>query len=175
MKKLEFVKGTPGKLKIPIYPHKKTKRNKLLEPILTGAGVIGYNKEIHDEDSVVFSYKLPLGAIKRLIRSYYKDINDIDAFWVYYRSTGSDEIRKQPYCYRMIGELQKQLDKHGLKGRTIIDEVFNKYFKEDYERLERFEKNHGDNVMESFKPCNDPECCKPSDELNQGGGEKSNE
>ncbi len=148
--------------KPPIYPHKKTKRNKLLEPVLTGAGVIGYNKEIHEDDSIVFSYKLPLGAIKRLIKSYYKDINDIDAFWVYYGSTGSDEIRVKPYCYRMIGEIQSQLVKHGLKGKEIVDEIFDAYFKKDYEKLEKFQKNHGDDDVqsESFKPCNDLECCK---------------
>ena len=169
MKKLEFVKGTPRNLKLPIYPHKKTRRNKLLEPIATRVGAIGYNKEIHEDDSVEFSYKLPLGAIKRLLESYFQEIYSIDAEWVYYKTTGSTEIRIKPYCYSMIGEIGSQLDKHGLKGKKIVDEVFNWRFKKDYEELDRFEKNHGDNVLESFKPCNDPECCKPNKE------EKSNE
>src|SRR3990167_9820281 len=106
-----------------------TKRNKGLEPLPTGVGIIGYNEEIHDEDSVEFTYKLPLGAIKRLIKSYYEDIQSIDSASVYMATSGSSEIRMHPYCYRMIADLRKQLDKHSLNGEKIGDEVFDQYFK----------------------------------------------
>jgi len=59
----------------------------------------------------------------------------------------------------MLSQIEKQLNKHGLEGRKIIDEVFNEHFKNDYERMKRFNKNHGIDVRETFKKCNDPECC----------------
>ena len=136
-----------------------TKRNKALEPRFIRGGVLGYDPEIHDEDSVEFTYKLPLGAIKRLIKSYYEDIQSIDSASVYMATSGSSEIRMHPYCYRMIADLRKQLDKHGLNGKKICDEVFDQYFKADYENMRRFQKNHGSDVLETFEPCKDPECC----------------
>lgn len=138
----------------------KTKRNKGLEPLPTGVGIIGYNEEIHIEDSQEFTYKLPLGAIKRLIKSYYEDIQMYDEENVYLATCSSTGDRARPYCYRMLNEIKKQLNDHGFNGKEIDDQVFNRYFKEDYEKMKRFNKNHGCDVLESFKPCNDPECCK---------------
>ena len=138
-----------------------TKKNKFLEPMGAGNIVIGYNEEIHYEDSIIFSYKLPLGAIKRLIRSYFEDIESVDEEWVYFAQTGSWENRIKPYCYRMIDSLSKQLDKNGFNGKKIIDDVFDQYFKDKYEKMKRFKKNHGIRVMEDFKRCKDAECCKP--------------
>jgi len=60
-----------------------TERNKDLEPLPTGVGIIGYNSEIHKEDSLEFSYKLPIGAIKRLIQSYYEEMKDLDEEDIY--------------------------------------------------------------------------------------------
>src|SRR3990167_11353643 len=108
-----------------------TKRNKGLEPLPTGIGIIGYNKEIHIEDSLEFTYKLPLGAIKRLIRSYYKDIQMYDEENVYLATSSSSGDRGRPYCYRMLSDIRKQLDKHGLIGKKIDDEVFELYFEAD--------------------------------------------
>ncbi len=138
-----------------------TKRNKGLEPMGGSRFIIGYNSEIHSDDALEFSYKLPLGAIKRLIESYYKDIQLIDSSGVYCGNSGSWEIRMHPYCYRMIANLRKQLYSHGFNGEEIDDEVFDQYFKADYEKMKRFSKNHGNDVMEGFKRCDDPECCKP--------------
>ena len=124
-------------------------------------GGIGYDDEIHYEDSFEFTYKLPLGAIKRLIKSYFKDIDLVISDWVYYRQTGSWGIRIEPYCNRMISNLIKQLDKHGLNGKKIINEVFNRYFKVDYEKMNRYSKNHHDQdlMLGTFQPCNDLKCC----------------
>ena len=140
-----------------------TKRNKYLEPMAVGDRfVIGYDEEIHYEDSIEFFYKLPLGAIKRLIRSYYEYIQMYDEENVYFATLSSSGMRGRPYCYRMINDLIKQLNKHGLNGEKIDDEVFARYFKEDYEKLKRFDKNHSDQgINDPFGRCNDPECCKP--------------
>lgn len=142
-----------------------TKRNKLLEPILGDRSVIGYNEEIHQDDSIELNYKLPLGAIKRLIKSYYSEIRSIDEQSVYLAITGSTEIRLHPYCYRMLANIQQQLDKHGCKGKKIIDEVFNQYFKDDYEKLKRYEKNHSGQGVDFFEICDDPLCCNYSNNI----------
>ena len=148
----------PTKKKFRIIP---TKRNRGLEPMPLGTrGIVGYDSEIHDDDSVEFTYRLPLGAIKRLIRSYYKDIQMYDEENVYLATSSSSGLRGRSYCYRMLGDISRQLDKNGLNGKKIVDEVFDNNFKADYEKMKRFSKNHGVNAMESFKPCNDPECCK---------------
>ena len=151
-----------GKKSLKFVP---TKRNKGLEPIPVMGGhlIMGYNEEIHGDDSIEFTYKLPLGAIKRLIKTYYENLRSIFEESTYMGQTGSSEIRMEPYCNRMIGEIIEQLDKHGLDGKKIDDEVFDRYFKADYEKMKRFRKNHGQNVMYDFKPCNDPECCKPNE------------
>lgn len=119
-----------------------TTRNKGLEPILLKNGVvIGFDPEIHDEDAIEFTYKLPLGAIKRLIKSYMQDIKSIDEEWTYTQDTGSYEIRMSPYCNKMLFAIEKQLNKLGLKGKNIIDEVFNQYFKADYKKMKSFNEN----------------------------------
>ncbi|OGG13506.1 hypothetical protein A2773_03315 [Candidatus Gottesmanbacteria bacterium RIFCSPHIGHO2_01_FULL_39_10] len=142
-----------------------TKRNKGLEPLPTGVGIIGYNEEIHDEDSLEFTYKLPLGAIKRLITSYYDDIRSYDEENIYLATSSSSGLRGEPYCYRMLSDIGNQLDKHGLNGKKIDDEIFDNGFKAGYEKMKRFNKNHGFDVMETFKPCNDTECCNYTDSL----------
>lgn len=141
----------------------KTDRNEGLEPMPLGnIGVAGYVPEIHSEDALEFTYKLPLGAIKRLIKSYFEEIQDVDEESVYLHQSGSYGLRMWPYCYKMIDEICKQLNGHGLGGKKIIDEVFDTYFKKDYEKMKRFSKNHGDqDIMNDFKPCDDPECCEP--------------
>lgn len=140
-----------------------TRRNKGLEPIpvMRGHLIMGYNDEIHGDDSVEFTYKLPLGAIKRLIRSYYQALLSIWQSSVYAGQSGSTEIRMEPYCNRMIGNIIEQLNKHGLDGKKIDIEVFDHYFKADIEKMKRFRKNHGNNVMYDFKTCKDPICCEP--------------
>ena len=142
-----------------------TERNKGLEPLPTGVGIIGYDPEIHKEDSLEFSYKLPIGAIKRLIHSYYEDIKMYDEENVYLATSSSSGLRGQPYCYRMIDDIRKQLDKHGFNGKQIVDEVFDEDFKADYEKMKRFNKNHGADVLETFERCNDPECCNYTNNL----------
>src|SRR3989344_3251179 len=144
-----------------------TKRNKWLEPLRVGTrGPIGYNKEIHEDDAIEFTYKLPLGATKRLIKSYYEDIQRIDSDYIYYASTGSYEIRMRPYYYRMIFDLRKQLDKHGLNWKKIDGEVFDRYFKKDYQEMERYDKNHsGQDPFNDIKSCKDPECCNQTRSL----------
>lgn len=120
-----------------------TKRNKGLEPIfLRNIGTVGYNPEIHEEDDLEFTYKLPLGAIKRLIRSYYEDIQMYDEELVYLSTSSSSGLRGEPYCYRMLSDIRKQLSKYGLNGKKIIDEVFDQYFKADYKKMKSFNKNH---------------------------------
>ncbi len=127
--------------------------------------VMGHNEEIHQDDSIEFKYKLPLGAIKRLIKSYYSDIRGIDEQWVYLATTGSTEIRLQPYCSRMLANIKEQLDKHGHKGKKIIDEVFDQYFKDDYEKMKRYKKNHSGQDINSFEICDDPQCCNYSNNI----------
>ncbi len=123
-----------------------TKRNNNLEPISLRAGItLGYNKEIHEDDSIEFSYRLPLGAIKRLIKSYYEDILYIHQEFSYTGQTGSWEIRMKPYCNRMIVVIQKQLDKHNLNGKKIVDEVFDQYFKSEYGKMESYRKSQKKN------------------------------
>jgi hypothetical protein len=139
----------------------RTKRNKNLEPLFTGIGVIGYDREIHDEDSLEFKYRLPLGAIKRLIISYYEDIKMFDEEWVYLATSSSSGLRITPYCYRMLGDIEKQLDKRGFNGKEIIREVFDRYFKKDYEKMNLYSKNHKNQDPMNYKPCNDPICCEP--------------
>lgn len=146
-----------------------TKRNKGLEPMPIGNfGIVGYNPEIHGEDALEFTYKLPIGAIKRLIKSYFEEIKSIDEGGVYMGMSGSYEIRMHPYCNRMLSEIETQLDRNGIIGKKIIDEVFDQYFKKEYEKMERFSKNHGHNVMESFEYCNDPLCCE-KEKMQKGG------
>jgi len=151
-----------------------TTRNKGLEPLLAAGGrlIVGYDTEIHEEDSIIFSYRLPLGAIKRLIKSYYEDLQSICQSATYMGQSGSWEIRMEPYCNRMIWEIIDQLNKHGLDGKKIDGEVFDRYFKDDYEKMKRFSKNHGSNVMESFKPCNDPKCCEPKAKVNSSNTDR---
>ena len=146
-----------------------TKRNKGLEPVPVMGGhlIMGYSEEIHGDDSTEFTYKLPLGAIKRLIKSYYENLRSICEASTYLGQSGSSEIRLEPYCRRMISDIVGQLNKNGLNGEKIEEEVFDQYFKANDEKLKRFRRNHGFNVMESFKPCNDPECCEPNEPSNE--------
>jgi len=139
-----------------------TKRNEGMAPMSLGNKfIVGYDAEIHEDDAKEFSYKLPLGAIKRLIKSYYDDIRSIDESGVYQSQSGSYEIRMWPYCYRMLEHIRKQVDKHGLEGKKIEDAVFNQYFKKDYDKMERHAKNHPNQGINDFVRCNDPKCCEP--------------
>lgn len=97
---------------------------------------------VKDEDDLEFTYKFPLGAIKRLIRSYYEDIQIFDEELVYLSTSSSSGLRGETYCYRMLNDIRKQLNKHGLNGKKIIDEVFDQYFKADYKKMKSFNKNH---------------------------------
>lgn len=148
------------KPKLRRYRIVKTKRNKFLAPMIAGKKfIIGYDQEIHEDDAIEFSYKLPLGAIKRLIESYYKDIQMYDEENVYLATSSSSGLRGKPYCYQMLASTRKQLDKHGLNGKKIDDEVFSNQFKDAYEKMKIFSKNHGIDVLETFKPCKDVKCC----------------
>lgn len=143
-----------------------TKRNKWLEPMYAGRCVIGYNEEIHVDDATVFTYKLPLGAIKRLVRSYYEDIQGYDEENIYFRQSSSSGLRGRPYCYRMLDDIGKQLIKHKLNNKKIIQGVFDRYFKDSYTKLNRYSKNHQDQaVYYNFKPCSDPKCCNYTDSI----------
>lgn len=139
---------------------KSTERNKGIEPMRLKNGIVfGYDPEIHDEDAIEFTYKLPLGAIKRFIKSYMQSMKSIDQTFTYSHDSGSYEIRMYPYCVRMLLDIEKQLNEHKLCSKKIVDEVYSMYFKDAYEKMKRFSKNHKGAVMEEFKPCNDPECC----------------
>lgn len=138
------------------------KRNNNLEPFSLGAGLIfGYNKEIREDDHIEFSYRLPLGAIKRLFKSYYEDILSVHQEFIYMGQTSSLDMRTKRYCYEMIDDIVKQLEKHNLNGKKIFDKVFDQYFKSEYEKMKRFSKKHGQNIQHNFKPCTDPKCCEP--------------
>ncbi len=142
---------------------KPTKRNKGLEPVyLENFGAIGYDQEIHGDDSLEFNYLLPIGAIKRLIKSYFEDMESIDQSSTYGGMTGSYEIRMRPYCNQMLNEIEKQLNTHRVNGRKIIDEVFEAYFKKSYDEMKVYSKNHDHLSYEDFKPCNDTKCCNYS-------------
>lgn len=136
-----------------------TKRNKGIEPISANRFIIGYNEEIHSDDSIEFSYKLPLGAIKRLIKSYHEDLLSIYQDSTYLGQSGSWEIRMLPYCHAMLSNIEKQLNECGLNGNEICKEVFDKYFKAHKEQMDRYIKNHGKVSIDDCKPCKDPECC----------------
>lgn len=137
-----------------------TEKNKGLEPIFINNLAIGYEPEVHGIDALEASYSLPLGAIKRLISSYYDEIKECNEENVYLGTSSSMGSRKRAYCSRMIADIRKQLDKHGLNGKKVDDEVFNQSFKKDFEEMERFYKNHGDKVLYFFKPCKDQLCCR---------------
>lgn len=121
------------------------------------------NIKDYKKDLVEFNYKLPLVAIKKLIRSYYEEIYMYDRENVYLSTHSSSGNRSRTYCYQILKRVRDQLDKYGLEGKKIDDEVFDRYFKDEYEKMERFQKNHGNKVMYDFKPCNDPKCCDPKD------------
>src|SRR5260221_13361126 len=107
-----------------IFKVLKSERNEGLEPMQLGNFIAGFDSEIHEEDVIEHTYKLPLGAVKRLIRSYYDDIESIDSEGVYLCSSGSWGLRMWPYCHKMLNNIIEQLNKHGLKGKEIFDEVF---------------------------------------------------
>lgn len=140
---------------------RSTKRNKGLEPIIGKHLTVGYDPEIHGEESLEFSYKLPLGAIKRLAQSYFQEIEDIDAESAYFNQSGSAGLRMYSYANQMLKDLEKQLNKHQLPGKKILDEVFNTYFKNNYEKMNRYQKNHPNQGIDEFKRCKDPKCCLP--------------
>lgn len=117
------------------------------------------NLERGDEDTVEHKYKLPLEAIKRLIRSYYETIQSCDAENVYLSQYGSSDSRMRNGSYFMLDKIRKQLDKYGHDGKKIDDEVFDRYFKDAYERLKIYDKNHSGQGVVFFEPCNDPKCC----------------
>ena len=133
----------------------KTERAKGLEPKRTGNYVMGYITEIHEDDALELTYKLPLGAIKRLIQSYFEEIEAIDQAWVYLGNSGSWEIRMEPYCYRMLGSIEKELNNHTLDGKKIINDIFIKFFKKSYDEMERFNKFHPN---KDGSLCDNPDC-----------------
>lgn len=149
------------KMKTKHYRLRFTKKNKGLEPIVGKQFIIGYDREIHGEDSVELTYTLPLGAIKRLIQSYFEEMEMVDRESVYLNQSGSHGLRMYSYASRMLKDLEKQMKKHGLPGKRIIKEVFNVYFKKEYDKMNKYQENHPSQSPYDFKRCEDPECCVP--------------
>ncbi len=143
------------------YRVRSTDKNKGLEPIIAGKRfIIGYDSEIHGEDSYEFTYMLPVGAIKRLIKSYFEEMESVDQESAYLNQSGSHGLRMYSYADRMLGDLRKQLDKHLLPGEKIIDEVFDAYFKKSYDKMKGYQENHPNQGINDFERCKDPECCR---------------
>lgn len=135
-----------------------TQRNEFLEPRFGKGLVVGYDPEIHEEDAKKVVFKLPIGAVKRLIFSYCKDIENFHSEWVYSNTVGSIGMRRNQYAQRMIVFIEKQLNRQKIDGEELFKLVYNESFKESADRMKRFYKNHGDAAP--FEPCNDPNCCK---------------
>jgi len=118
-----------------------SKLNKnILKPIIGKSYVAGWNPEIFGDDSVEYNFKLPLGAIRRLICSYYENIYSVIQGWVDFKLSGSYEIRIKAYAYNMLDYLAEQLNKNRLNGQKIINEVYNQSFKEKFEQLDNKKK-----------------------------------
>ena len=143
------------------YRIRSTEKNKDLDPMIAGGLIFGYDPEIHGEDSYEFTYNLPLGAIKRLIKSYFEDMEIFDQEAVYLSQSGSHGLRMYSYASRMLEDLEKQLINHKLHGKKIVDDVFDMYFKKSYDKMKRHQKNHPNQALDNFERCNDSECCLP--------------
>jgi len=104
-------------------------------PIITNGIMIGWNKEIFGEDSVEYNFKLPLGAIRRLIHSYFRDIYECRYGWIFLQTVGSSDMRRDIYAWRMLDHIEKELINNNLPGEEIIDDIFSRYFKKDFEML----------------------------------------
>lgn len=136
---------------------KRAKRKEFMEalrPIRGEGHVIGYVEEIHKDGAIKVTITLPLGAIKRLISSYYETLEAIAQMSVYYGQTGSWEIRQKPYCDLMLDELICILNLHGQDGVTICQEIWDAKFKKKYDEMEVYKKAHENEKGQ----CDDPKC-----------------
>ncbi len=87
-----------------------------------------------------YNFILPLGAVKRLIRSYWKEIYLVIESQVQTQGTLSSDNALKIESYRMLVILMDQLAQQGLDGKCINEEVYNTYFKERFEELEKLDK-----------------------------------
>lgn len=137
-----------------------TERNKGLEPMIGKNFTIGYVPEIHKEDAIEVKLTLPIGAVKRLFKSYYEDIKENAIENVYLRQTSSYYGRLNDYAAEMIIFIRNQLNQQGLKGEELENDVFNQYFKEEFDEMRKYDKNH--HKLDFGIPCSDPACsCHP--------------
>jgi hypothetical protein len=102
-----------------------------LAPIVCGAEknskiVIGYVEKIHKND--VGEIPVTVGAVKRLLRSYWEEIKTIDNFFLETSTTGSYEIRMKPFCFEKISKLKNNLNKAEFDGENINNEVMMSVF-----------------------------------------------
>jgi len=91
--------------------------------ILDKSVFLAHDGELH-EDYVEYSYSLSLEAVKRLLKSYYDEIRAIHERNTNTRQTDQREFVEEPYYYAMIGDIKVQLNKLGLNGKKVADEVF---------------------------------------------------
>lgn len=136
-------------------------RNRHIEITLFGRTLtILYDPKTLADEQWEFTYKLQYETIIRLIKSYYEDIISMEVGGNVF-SMGSSESSIRSRGYSMLNSISKQLDKHGLNGKMIIDEIYKEYFKDDFEHKQRYYDNHGSQLlMGDFKKCKDPLCCK---------------
>lgn len=125
----------------------------------------GYDVGTQEDKSTKLDYKLSLDAIARLIKSYYNDTQSIDSGNVYLGSFGSSDRRTRLLCHMMLTDIKAQMNKHGLDGKKMMDEIFDHYFKEEYEAMDRFNKNHPFVDLNNFVQCEDPKCCRKNKNL----------
>lgn len=141
-------------------------KTKGLDPLIAGNIVIGYDPEIHSKDKLEYDFRLPLGAAKRLIRSYYEELRMIDEEGVYLGQSSSSNLRMYPFASRMIHDIKYQLGKQGVSGKKVADEVFEMYFKKAYAKMALYSKNHKNQLPDSFQQCSDTSCCNYTNSFN---------
>lgn len=104
--------------------------------LLTDDMLVGLQQDNPIDYDAKYTFKLPLSTIRCLIYSCL-DVLYEGATRVVHMD--SYDIGVSPSVYSILNDLMKELDKHRLDSRRIIDEVFNQSFKEKFRQLKEKE------------------------------------
>ncbi len=104
--------------------------------LLTDDMLVGLQQDSPIDYDAKYTFKLPLSTIRCLVYSCLDILYEGATRFVHTDSYG---IGVGSNVYSILNDLIKELDKHHLDGRRIIDEVFNQSFKEKFRQLKEEE------------------------------------
>ena len=108
-------------------------------------------------DETYYNFKLPLSAIKRLIRSYFDDIYNLEETWSEpWTGVSGWEERLHSHCYIMLNHIEECLTENGINGEGLIRHIYNEEYLEKFKEIEEYRKRNENWDSESAKKMKEP-------------------